>query len=220
MGGGSPGQIKFKFNPKEYTIQKNAEWKRSASKSAVPAAKAEFTGSGPRSMSLEMFLDATDSASGDVTKDIEALFKCLIPTKESIHAKKPSPPNVRFRWGEAGENFLAYIKSVSAKYTLFRTDGKPIRAACTVSLEEFPEPADSQNPTSGSLETHRSRTVVAGDTLASIAYGEYQNPTKWRIIAEANEIDDPMRLSIGTRLLIPPLDGALAESNGRANGSR
>lgn len=220
MGGGTPGEIKFKFNPKEYTIQKSTSWSHTPNKASPQTATAEFTGSKPRSLSLEMFLDQTDSPSGDVTNDVAKLFDCLGPTKQSIDAGTPSPPCVRFRWGEAGENFKARLKSASVKYTLFRPDGKPIRAICTVSLEETPESAEKQNPTSGGVGTHRSRTVVAGDTLQSIAYGEYRNPHRWRVIAEANGIDDPMRLPIGARLLIPspgePVLPAGPASNGKA----
>ena len=41
--------------------------------------------------------------------------------------------------------------------------------------------------------------------LLVIAGKEYGNPSEWRIIAEANGIDDPIRLTVGQELLIPPL---------------
>ena len=41
--------------------------------------------------------------------------------------------------------------------------------------------------------------------LILIAGKEYGNPAEWRIIAEANGIDDPIHLTIGQELLIPPL---------------
>jgi nucleoid-associated protein YgaU len=44
---------------------------------------------------------------------------------------------------------------------------------------------------------------VEGDTLASIAFQEYEDPTKWRAVAEANKIDDPMRIKPGTVLTVP-----------------
>jgi nucleoid-associated protein YgaU len=47
--------------------------------------------------------------------------------------------------------------------------------------------------------------MVAGDTLASIAYNEYGSAAGWRRIADANPfIDDPMRVKPGTTLVIPP----------------
>jgi nucleoid-associated protein YgaU len=41
------------------------------------------------------------------------------------------------------------------------------------------------------------RTVVAGDSLASIAYREYGDPTMWRPLAAFNGIDDPLRAAAG-----------------------
>ena len=45
-----------------------------------------------------------------------------------------------------------------------------------------------------------------GDSLPSIAYDAYGDPTRWRPIAEANGIDNPMHLRRGTELTIPTLD--------------
>jgi nucleoid-associated protein YgaU len=33
----------------------------------------------------------------------------------------------------------------------------------------------------------------------------YRDPTQWRVIAAANDIDDPRHLPIGARLAIPKL---------------
>jgi nucleoid-associated protein YgaU len=45
--------------------------------------------------------------------------------------------------------------------------------------------------------------VVEGDSLASISFQEYRDPNKWRALAEANNIDDPMRVKVGTVLIVP-----------------
>jgi nucleoid-associated protein YgaU len=49
------------------------------------------------------------------------------------------------------------------------------------------------------------RTVRRGDSLTSIAAEVYRNPALWRVVAEANRIDDPLRLAAGTKLSIPKL---------------
>jgi nucleoid-associated protein YgaU len=200
-------EIEFSFNPKEYSIQKSAEWSRTATNSASKASSPEFKGSGPRSLTLELFLDKS-IARKDVSQDVETLFACLTPYPPTLTSKKPSPPFVRFGWGKTIQ-FTAFLKSVSAKYTLFNQDGTPLRAVCTVTLEELPEDVSKQNPTSGGLTSLREHTVVAGDTLHSIAYEEYGHPTLWRVVAEANDVDDPLRLPPGTRLRIPPAVDAL-----------
>jgi nucleoid-associated protein YgaU len=48
--------------------------------------------------------------------------------------------------------------------------------------------------------------VRDGDSLPSIAFAAYGDPTQWRAIAEANEIDDPLRLPRGRALAIPRLE--------------
>ena len=53
----------------------------------------------------------------------------------------------------------------------------------------------------GSLARRHGRRL-----LAVIAYAAYGDPTRWRLIAEANGIDDPLRLRRGTPLTIPRLE--------------
>ena len=77
----------------------------------------------------------------------------------------PSAPWVRFKWGVLS-GFVGYIKSVSAKYTLFSPTGKPLRAVCTVALEELADEPGKQNPTSGGLQPRRVHTLREGDSLA------------------------------------------------------
>ena len=62
-----------------------------------------------------------------------------------------------------------------------------------------------QNPTTTGIAGLRSHYVRDGDSLASIAYAAYGDATKWRVIAEANGIDDPVKLRRGTMLSIPNL---------------
>jgi len=49
-------------------------------------------------------------------------------------------------------------------------------------------------------------TVADGDSLPSVAYANYGDATRWRTIAEANGIDDPLRLRRGHQLSIPSLE--------------
>jgi nucleoid-associated protein YgaU len=201
--GSEIGTLVFDFNPKEYSITKRANWSAPSGPGHEKAQPKQFNGGEPRTLSLEVFLDATDTESGSVTKDVELLLRCCEPTAQSMRSHRPSAPYVQFRWGTTIE-VVAFVRSASAKLTLFRPDGSPVRAACTLDLEELPSPVARQNPTSGALEATRTHTVVDGDSLALIAYREYGDASGWREIAAANDIDDPMRLRRGARLLLPP----------------
>lgn len=194
-------RIDFQFNPKEYSVKKSANWHRNDSPSAKTTAPAEYRGPGPSSMSLELFLDGT-AENADVSGDVETLFACLQPLPQALSNNKPAAPFVRFGWGSK-IHFVAYMKSVSAKYTYFKPDGAPLRAVCTVELEEFPTNTGRQNPTSGGISALRTHLMVSGDSLQSVAYREYGDANMWRLLAEENQIDDPQRLSTGTQLRIP-----------------
>ncbi|MCP2342443.1 CIS tube protein [Actinomadura rupiterrae] len=205
--GGVIKKIPFQFNPAQLEITRSAQWSYTPTVASRVAGKAEFLGSDQQSLDLEMFLDSSDKP-GDakVRKAVETLFSCLRVTPSSL-PDRPSPPWVIFEWGKFSTvRFVAYVQQVSASYTLFDTTGEPVRATCRLSLAEIPQLTAGQNPTSGALSAKRVHRLVAGDTLASLAWREYGDATAWRVIAEANGIDDPMRLRPGRELLLPAAD--------------
>jgi Contractile injection system tube protein len=195
-------QLTCAFNPKEYTISKSGSWHKTPAKGAKSAPKPEFVGANPRSMQMELFFDGWES-DGDVSKSVDTLLDWTSPTKKSISDNKPNPPIVVFHWGSKAY-FDAYVKQVSAKYTLFKPDGTPVRATVSVGFEEVPAEPPKTNPTSGGVAGKRTHVVAGADTLHSVAFGEYGNASLWRGLAAANGIDDPLRLRAGTTLLVPP----------------
>jgi nucleoid-associated protein YgaU len=214
--GAPAGRIDFQFNPKELTLAKSASWSRETTKGSKKSGPPQYKGPQPSKLTLEMFFDASAQQDNSVVKTVERLFGCCVPTAATHQQNKGSPPWVLFRWGTL-TGFLAYISSVQVKYTLFTTGGLPIRATCTVTLEELAGESSKQNPTSGGLVPRRVHTVVEGDSLAGIAYREYGDPTMWRAVATANRVDDPMRVKPGTALLLPTLDELASSRPAAAN---
>ena len=147
---------------------------------------------------------------GSVVARVEQLFSCCVPTDDSLGQEEGRRPRWSCCTGATVNSFAAFVTSVQAKYTLFTGEGTPIRATCNVSLEEMPGDPPKQNPTSGGLTLTSVRTVVAGDSLASIAYREYGDPAMWRALAAFNGIDDPLRLRLGTSVLLPAVDELMA----------
>ncbi|MER5214916.1 LysM peptidoglycan-binding domain-containing protein [Streptomyces sp. NPDC002838] len=204
--GGTITRLNLQFNPSTLELRKSTEWRRTPSRMAGQSALPEFVGSGPRELSLEVFLDATATHDNSVEKAVEKLMKACVPTPKSLGRKKPASPWVRFQWGTARTtSFDGVLSSLSVSYTLFDVDGRPLRATCALSIEEASVGPAGQNPTSGARTARSTHTVVAGDSLALLAWREYGDATAWRVIAEANEIDDPMALAPGTELVVPAL---------------
>jgi hypothetical protein len=204
--GSALGRLQFQFNPKDYSLSRQAAWKLTPQKKA--SEPPEFNGNEPGTLSVEVFLDGTDSdVPRDVLGEVELLFTCLEPTADSKRNNRPLPPMVVFTWG-TGPRFEGVVKSVNAAFSLFEGDGQPLRATVKLAIQEFKSAYGRQNPTSGSPRIRRSHTVVLGDSLMSIASTYYGAPTWWRAIAKTNQIHDPFELRPGTWLLVPPADEA------------
>ena len=209
--GAKPGAelatVKFQFNPNTVALSKNTEWRRNPSRLAGETSTPEFVGSGPRALSVDVFLDATATHDNSVETRVEQLLTACVPTRKSLATKKPASPWVRFEWGTAKTtSFDGVLSNLSVDYSLFDVDGRPLRATCSLSIEEAGSDTPGQNPTSGSREARRTHRVVAGDSLPQLAWREYGDATAWRVIAEANDIDDPMRLVPGAELLVPAVE--------------
>ncbi|WP_433260227.1 peptidase M23 [Actinosynnema sp. CS-041913] len=209
--GAKPGSkmstVKFQFNPGTLALSKSVEWRRQPSRMAGQTSMPEFVGSGPRTLSVDVFLDATATHDNSVEAGVEKLMVACVPTKKSIRKKTPASPWVRFEWGTAKSvSFDGVLSSLSVAYSLFDVDGKPLRATCSLSIEEAGVDTPRQNPTSGSREARRTHRVVAGDSLPQLAWREYGDAEAWRVIAEANGIDDPLVLVPGGELLLPGIE--------------
>ena len=75
-------------------------------------------------------------------------------------------------------------------------------------LQECEDPSiqPPQNPTSQGTWGHKIHVVQPGDTIALIAYKHYGSAKSWRLIADTNNIDNPMDLQTGLVMEIAPLE--------------
>ena len=64
-------------------------------------------------------------------------------------------------------------------------------------------PRDRPNREDDAEERGQRYVIQSGDSLASIAQEVYGDPTRWRDIARANDLDEPYALTVGQPLRIP-----------------
>lgn len=200
-------RARCRFRPKEMTISKQNAWTASQVKGAnVPTL--EFGGGGNAKLTLELFFDSSREGD-DVRTETQKIWDMMLINRSSSsyneRTKKGEPPKVQFQWGNMS-SFTGVIEDIQQKFVLFKPDGTPVRAILTVSFQQFGDEnyVPRQNPTSEGMAGYRVRAVVPGDTIDMIAYQEYGDPTKWRRLAEANNLIDPLNLSAGTFLAVPP----------------
>lgn len=213
------GKIECQFNPAELSISKSVTWSNAAAsqgdkkEDSIPnynAPKISFGGGGSAKYSLSLFFDATnDNDVDDVRFYTNQLLKLTLRGAGDAKAdmKNAIPPTVTFVWGKICL-FRAVVESVSVQFILFAVDGTPIRAKATVALVQNDQDEDisaPQNPTSRS-DPRKTYIAHSSQRLDQIAYEEYSDARYWRVLAEANNIDNPFSLSDGQILVVHPLD--------------
>jgi nucleoid-associated protein YgaU len=112
------------------------------------------------------------------------------------------PPICTLTWG-SWRLFVGVLSSLSRTFKLFLKDGTPVRATCQCTFTEYLRSDVARELFSP--DVYKTYTVRPGDTLINIAVALYADASRWRIIAEANRIDDPRQITPGQVLRIPPL---------------
>ncbi len=217
------GGVKCMFNPKEYAFSKQNSWTYKPTK-GTNIGLFEFGSGQPATLQMQLFFDTYanvrgGTSTGGTPKDVRTEYTAKIwdmmkidpNLKGSIgtsgkHSKdaKGRPPVVIFQWGKTW-TFKAVITSITERFTLFLSDGTPVRSTLDVAFQQIQDKDvhPTTNPTSGGVGGERIWTVSAGDTLAWIAYKEYGDPNLWRLIANANRLTKVRQLTPGMILEIP-----------------
>jgi hypothetical protein len=215
-------QVPCLFNPKEYTFSKQNSWSGKPTKGSN-LGLFEFGNGQATTLSMQLFFDTYANIKNGTTrgtpKDVRTEYTAAIwemmqvDTKLSNLNDKPGspsknkkgrPPVVVFQWGSTW-SFKAVITSIKERFTLFLPNGTPVRSTLDVTFQQVQDKNQHPptNPTSGGVGGERVWTVSEGDTLAWIAYREYGDATRWRLIAYANRLTRVRQLTPGMILEIP-----------------
>lgn len=197
------------FNPDALELTRSNNW----SADSMPGkgvGKLLYKGAQSGSVGLELFFDTTATGKA-VTSYTSELMKLMdvapnLPGTDAA-SNNVRPPWVKFHWGDL-HSFKAVVSSLNLSFVYFSSTGVPLRARARLTLLQYEEEKSfgPQNPTSGTPRPHRVHQVRPGETLDRIAAAHYGDATKWRAIANANGIEDPLRLRPGAALSIPRLD--------------
>jgi hypothetical protein len=193
------------FNPTEYSVTKTNEWTHKAV-TGNSYTKPEFAGGQPRQLELSLLFDQTfPPFTMPVRESTSALLDMMeVPSGKVAGSPTAEPPLVTFHWGRL--LFKGACTSLSVTYKLFKPDGDPLRADVKMTLKQAEPAPAGQNPTTRAAAGFGVHRVRDGDTLPSISYEAYGDATKWRLIAEANGVDNPLHLRRGSALSLPRLE--------------
>lgn len=210
----SPGpSLEVQYNPTEFTFNKTVQY----AEIGIPGLDMpvqQFVRGGAETVSLDLFFDTTEFGMGDDAgvKPVTLLtdqFYQLIRIDPALKA----PPICLFSWGDEGfpgsnlrrgdtqlreHGFRCLVENVTQKFTLFSPRGVPLRATLTVKLREYQTLTDLVAATEEQVVL-----IEEGVTLDEVANRAFNDPGRWREIAEFNNIDDPLALTPGSILNLP-----------------
>ena len=113
-------------------------------------------------------------------------------------------PMCKIQWGE--ECFNGILNYIDYRYTMYADNGIPVCVNCSAVFKEWinVDTALKNDNTPQSPDRSKYRMIYENTRLCQMAYQEYDDPGCWRLIAEANGIIDPLDLTTGKLLALPP----------------
>lgn len=127
--------------------------------------------------------------------------------KEAVYdfdGKDHDTPSVKIQWGPS--IFWSRMTSMSVQYTLFESDGTPVRAIVSLDFDCYESQKESvakKNKQSPDL-THLVE-VRAGDSLPLMCERIYNDPSLYLQVAKFNGLTNFRHLKPGSRLVFPPI---------------
>ncbi|MCA9688108.1 MAG: LysM peptidoglycan-binding domain-containing protein [Myxococcales bacterium] len=217
--GSYDGKIKALFNPNSITTTSTVSWTPvhyEYNKSAAYALKFANKSVAPPTLSLDLFFDTYEGDQGGSLISMPnptALHPLSLPSGKTVLSHTTSvanlmqinrelhrPPHCQVWWGMI-KLIEGPLTGLTQSFTRFIDDGTPVRAKLTCTFTD----ASFDGSELRSSDVEKTHTVRLGESLDAIAARHYEDATKWRVIAEANDIDDPRALRPGTVLRIPAI---------------
>ncbi len=177
------------YNPTNFKFDKPVSWKEHDDQGVVSSL--EFQKVSPATMQCELTFDTTANGSDVRQTWVNKLLELTNPeitpgSGEAAELDKKRPHKVWFTWGSF--ELLGVIESVNVTYTMFASDGTPLRAKVNVKMKEWA--AENSYASSGGEGYYGSEpvkllTAQAGQTITSTG-------SDWRAVADANNLNDPI----------------------------
>ena len=191
------------FNPTQYVIDKTNTF----ASMQVPGRESsiiQFVRGESETLSLELFFDTYTYHQSKDVREYTKKVRDLLEVDPDIHA----PRICSFVWGTGGLGkpyFTGFVEKATTTFTMFLSDGTPVRAKMNLTIKQYQKTIEEEARLSSPDKTKR-RIITNGDSLWLIAAGEYGDPAKWRVIADVNNINNPLALEPGMEIIIPKID--------------
>ena len=190
------------FNPNKYTTKYEIEYSEQQP-SGVAANAPSFSNMKSQELALEIFLDGTGVATGeveDVEEKVEEFLDKVYEYDGEIHRNR----YLRVIWGTLV--FDCILKSADINYTLFNPQGLPLRAKIAAKFLGFVnDELREQRMKATSPDLTHVRTVEGKGRIDRMTNRIYKTPDYYIDIAQVNQLNNFRKLKAGDKLLFPPV---------------
>ncbi len=200
------GEFTLPINPETFSQRFGIEY----DKTTPPGSQGndpKFLATTPQSLDLEFVFDGTGVIPNNPQKDksvseqIEAFLEVVYEMEGSIHR----PKYLKILWGSL--KFDCILSNLDISYTLFKPDGKPLRAKLKANFTSYIEAAKRvKEEGKNSPDLTHMRTVQEGENLLLMVNNIYQDPAYYLEVARVNGLKNFRNLKVGTQLFFPPVD--------------
>jgi nucleoid-associated protein YgaU len=186
-------RIPVMYNPEEYKLDQGNDF----AEVAIPGLNApplQYVRGRARSLTMDLFFDTYEVAE-DVRRHTGRIVH-LLEKLPQTHA----PPILLFTMGQFA--FQCVLVDASQRFVMFLRDGTPVRSIMSARFQEY-VPVEIEVESGLFIGPPTLHNIVGGETLSHIAGRLLGDASRWREIADANGVDDPLRLIPGAALVMP-----------------
>lgn len=196
-----PSVFEVMFNPNSYTVNNKINFDTQQAEGS-DGSDPKFKNVAPEAFSLEFMMDGT-GVSKPKTTVLEQVAKFKKVTL-SVNGNSHRPNYLIVQWGTFIRDCV--MESANITYTLFSSEGIPLRAKITASFIDRKESKlNSIASMFSSPDLSHFLEVKEGEILPLIVYKTYNDQKYYLQVARINKLKNFRRLKAGTKLILPPL---------------
>lgn len=209
------GKFELPINPEQFSQSFKVSYDRQQA-AGSQGTDPEFKVTKPEELVLNFTIDGTgvvpvkgqaNAFHKDVTGQVEEFLKLVYVMNSETH----KPNFLRLLWGNVSfgdqNSFDCILKDLTIDYTLFASDGKPLRAKLKATFLSYVEAGRRiREEGKKSPDVTHVRTVKAGENLPLMTHRIYGDQSYYLQVAKANGLVNFRRLRTNTNLQFPPID--------------
>ena len=196
------GYYAVNINPDSYTYNHAVQFSETKNVAEGAGNAGKFNSMDKETVGFSIHFDNTGifGHKGSVNDQIHEFKKLVYHYNGQIHRTN----YIKLSWGTLV--FYCYLTRLDISYTLFKSNGDPLRAKADVSFTGFSNPkllaakANKQSPDVNHLKTFKSH-----DSLPLFCEAIYNDINLYMEVAKANNLDSFRKIPLGTKLIFPAL---------------